>query len=275
MIRLCLSLFLAAAAAPLPTKPLLPESLIVTYYGNPLSKKMGVLGEFPPQEMMDKLAAEAKLWQKADPSSTVRPGLELVADVASDYAQPDGRYRLRMAPSIIDKVVAWARSRGWLIILDIQVGKSTVAKELDWVMPWLASPDVHLALDPEFQMHGKLKPGQLIGSADAEDVNLAVIRLARLVAEKKLPQKLLIVHRFTDDMLKRYKKVRLDPNVQIVIVMDGYGEPYGKKTIYRREITREPVQFAGIKLFYKNDKPMLTRKEVLALEPKPRVVIYQ
>lgn len=264
----------AAEVAP-PPKPLLPDDLIVTYYGNPLSQRMGILGEIPPKEMLDRLAKEAALWQDADSSSTVHPGLELVADVASGEAQPDGGYRLRMTKEVIEKVMAWARSRGWLIILDVQVGRSSVRKELDWIMPYLEAPDVHLALDPEFQMAKGSRPGKRIGSSDAEDVNIAVIALSKLVAEKKLPPKLLLVHRFTDAMLRRYKKIRLDPNVQIVVVMDGFGPPANKKAVYRREITREPVQFTGIKLFYKNDRPMLTRKQVLELEPKPRVIIYQ
>lgn len=271
---LCLPAF-AGEAAPPPPKPLLPDSLIVTYYGNPFSKRMGILGEIPSKEMMDRLQKEAELWQKADSSSTVRPGLELVADVASDYAQEDNTYRYRMPKAMIDKVMGWARSRGWLIILDVQVGRSTTKKELDWIMPYLEQPDVHLALDPEFQMAKGLKPGRKIGSSDAEDVNLAVIYLSKLVQEKKLPPKLLLVHRFTDDMLRRYWKIRQDPNVQIVVVMDGFGGPLAKEKIYRREVSREPVQFAGIKLFYKNDQPMMSRKQVLDLQPKPRVVIYQ
>lgn len=266
---------LRAAEPPPPSKPLLPDSLIVTYYGNPFSKRMGILGEIPPEAMMARLQKEADLWQKADSSSTVRPGLELVTVVSADYAQQDNTYRYRMPKAMIEKVMGWARSRGWLIILDVQVGRSSVKKELDWILPYLEQPDVHLALDPEFQMAKGLKPGRRIGSSDAEDVNLAVIYLSKLVQEKKLPPKLLLVHRFTDDMLKRYWLIRQDPNVQIVVVMDGFGSPFSKAKIYRREVAREPVQFGGIKLFYKNDQPMMSRRQVLELQPRPRVVIYQ
>ncbi len=259
----------------LPPGPLLPGSLIVTFYGNPLSKNMGILGEFAPHEMMDRLAREAALWQKSDPSAKVRPGLELVADVASNHPREDGLYRQRMPKPVIEEVIGWARSRGWIVVLDAQVGRSTVRRELDWMRPYLEQPDVHLALDPEFEMARGLRPGQRIGSADAEDVNVAVKELATIVADRGLPPKILIVHRFTDAMLRRYRRVRLDPRVQIVMVMDGYGSPSAKRKIYEREIAREPVQFAGLKLFYKNDKPLLSRQAVLRLNPKPRVVIYQ
>jgi hypothetical protein len=283
-MRLILAVLLSFAVRPAlaadddtPILPgsLLPQSRIVTYYGNPYSKRMGILGEIPPEEMMDRLDKEAKLWQQADSSSTVRPGLELVATVASDYHGDENLYRTRMPKALIEKVIGWARKRRWLTILDVQVGRSTVRKELEQLRPYLEKPDVHLAIDPEFQMKGGLRPGQRIGTSDAEDVNVAIIELAKIVEEKHLTPKLLVVHRFTDDMLKRYGKIRLDPRVQVVVVMDGYGNPYSKEKIYRREISREPVEYAGLKLFYKNDQPMMTRKQVLELKPVPRLIIYQ
>lgn len=256
-------------------KPLLPGSRIVTYYGNPLSARMGILGELPPALMLRRLDEQAKEWQKADPKTTVRPGLELVATVASDYAQADGTYRYRMDRALIDKVCAWARSKGWLIILDIQVGRSHVKEEVEHLRSFLERPDVHLALDPEFQMRKGLKPGQRIGSSDAEDVNIASMMLADMVEKRKLPPKLLLVHRFTNDMLRHYKRIRLDPRVQIAVVMDGFGSPQFKLRAYRATVAREPVEYTGVKLFYKNDKPLMTPSEVLKWNPTPMVVIYQ
>jgi len=62
--------------------------------------------------------------------------------------------------------------------------------------------------------------------------------------------------------------------VQIVMDMDGWGTKAKKIGTYSRVIYPEPVQFTGIKLFYKNDlKPpstgMLTTSEVLSLTPAP------
>ena len=271
----CLLLAAAPKAPVRPSAALLPGSRVVTYYGNPLSKRMGILGEIPVKEMLTRLAAEAKNWQKADPATTVRPGLELVATVAADYRGEDGLYRTRMPHSLIEKVIGWAHQRGWITILDIQVGRSKVRPEVEYLLPYLRRPDVHLALDPEFQMRPGLKPGKRIGASDAEDVNIAAQMLADLVEKDRLPPKLLLVHRFTDDMLRRYEKVRLDPRVQIVVVMDGFGTRQGKRTIYHREVAREPVQYAGIKLFYKNDKPLMPPADVLTLKPVPSVIIYQ
>ncbi len=254
---------------------LLPWTRIVTYYGNPLSKKMGILGELPKDEMIAALEREAAAWQKADPTTAIRPGLELVATVASDRPGTSGLYRTRMPDSLIRKVIGWSREKGWLTILDIQVGHASVKEEIERLRPFLASPDVHLALDPEFDMPTGIVPGKRIGKSDARDVNIAIALLSKYVDQGKLPPKLLLVHRFTEGMLTNYAAVRLDPRVQVVMIMDGYGLPAFKRTAFRIAIRKEPVEFAGIKLFYKNDKPLMTPREVMHLQPGPSVVIYQ
>ena len=254
---------------------LLPWCRVVTYYGNPLSKRMGILGELPPAEMMAGLERESAAWQKADPTTCVKPGLELVATVASDSPGPSGLYRSRMPDALIRKVIGWARSKGWLVILDVQVGHASVKDEVERLRPYLESPDVHLALDPEFDMPAGIVPGRRIGTTDARAVDVAIKLLASMIEKRKLPPKLLLVHRFTEGMLTNAKTVRLDPRVQVVMVMDGYGSPGIKRIAYRIAIRKDPVEFAGIKLFYKNDKPQMTPKEALQLQPGPSVVIYQ
>ncbi len=263
-------------AQPAPRRDaLLPWNRIVTYYGNPLSKRMGILGEIPLDQMLAGLRREAQAWRKADPTMKVRPGLELVATVASDRPGPSGLYRTRMPDALIAKVVGWARSQGWLVILDVQVGHAEVKDEVARLRPFLESPDVHLALDPEFDMPAGVTPGRRIGSTDAKSVNAAISLLASMVEKRKLPPKLLLVHRFTEEMLTNRDAVKLDPRVQVVMVMDGYGTPAFKRTAYRIAIRKQPVQFAGVKLFYKNDKPIMTPEEALKLQPGPSVVIYQ
>src|SRR6185437_9459432 len=50
---------------------LLPAHRIVAFYGNPQSQKMGVLGEYPEQQMLSMLDARVAEWKKADPSVPV------------------------------------------------------------------------------------------------------------------------------------------------------------------------------------------------------------
>ncbi len=80
-------------------------------------------------------------------------------------------------------------------------------------------------------------------------------------------------------MLTRYKNIKTNPDVQIVIDMDGWGFPAKKKTSYQTAITSEPVQFTGFKLFYKNDvagnSRIMEPKEVLSLYPSPVYIQYQ
>ena len=264
----------AMSQTPLPGA-LFPGCRVVAYYGNPLSRRMGILGEIAPDSMLARLARQAEAYATADPSTHVVPALELIAIVAQAEAGRDGMYRARMPDSLIERVASWAEKKNYILILDIQNGHSDMAREISSLVPFLKRPNVHLALDPEFSMPGKKRPGTVIGTLDAREVNLAVDTLARLVKEHGLPPKMLIVHRFTKPMLTNQEKIRLDPRVQVVIDMDGFGAPHLKRDSYRRYVFEHPVQFTGFKIFYKNDKPMLTPSEVLKLLPVPLFIMYQ
>jgi hypothetical protein len=255
---------------------LIPEHRIVAFYGNPLSTRMGILGELPPEEMLPRLEQTATMWAAADSGQKVLPALHLIATVAQSYPGPGRKYRLQMSDSLIERVAGWAEDRGWILFLDIQVGVSTVEEELKVLVPYLKRPYVHLALDPEFAMKDGKRPGtDWMGRMDASEVNHAVDVLARIVEEYQLPPKVLVVHRFTRNMLTNSSRIRLDPRVQIVIDMDGWGPPGSKMGAYRWFVVRQPVQYTGFKLFFKNDKPVMTPEQVLELYPKPMYIQYQ
>jgi hypothetical protein len=263
------------APPPLPGS-IIPEHRIVAFYGNPLSKRMGILGELPPEEMLRRLEVVATQWAAADSGQKVLPALHLIATVAQSYPGPARKYRLQMPDSVIERVADWAEERGWVLFLDIQVGVSTVADELKVLVPYLTRPYVHLALDPEFAMKdGKVPGTDWMGRMDASEVNHAIGVLAKIVEDHQLPPKVLVVHRFTRNMLTNASQIRLDPRVQVVIDMDGWGPPGSKMGAYRWFVVRHPVQYTGFKLFYKNDKPMMTPEQVLELYPKPMYIQYQ
>lgn len=259
---------------------ILPQKRIVAFYGNPLSKRMGILGEIPPDDMLAKLDREVAAWNEADPATPVQPALHLIALVAQGSPGTAGKYRARMDSALIEKVYGWAQQKNALLFLDLQVGQGTLQEELPRLTPFLKRPDVHLAIDPEFSMkHGEV-PGTKIGTFDANDVNYASSFLAKLVSAENIPPKVLVVHRFTRGMLTGYKRITLDARVQIVIDMDGWGPPALKRDSYRAYVARYPVQFTGFKLFYKNDRKkrgsrLMTPAEVLALHPKPLYIQYQ
>jgi hypothetical protein len=266
--------------APLPGA-LLPGRRIVAFYGNPLSTRMGILGEVPPEEMfarLDKVVAE---WQAADRATPVQPALHLITVVAQEKPGPDSLYRLRMDSTLIQKVYGWAQQKRAILILDIQAGRSAVQGELPRLLPWLAKADVHLGIDPEFYMHYNRegRPGRQIGALDATDVNYLIAELATLVTRYRLPPKVLVIHRFTKNMLQNATRIRLDPRVQVVINMDGWGQPWYKFDTYATSQVEEPVQFTGFKLFFHHDTrdgdALLSPREVLALRPRPVYIQYQ
>ena len=267
-----------AAPDPLPGS-ILPAKRILAFYGNPLSKGMGILGALPPEQMLAKLDREVAAWNAADPAHPVQPALQLITVVASNYPGTSGKYRTRMDSALIEKVYGWAKQRHALLFLDVQVGQGTLQQELPRLGKFLARPDVHLAIDPEFSMkHGEV-PGTKIGTFDAADVNYASRFLRELVDSLELPPKVLVVHRFRRDMLKGYKRIELDPRVQIVIDMDGWGPPELKRESYRAYVYQYPVEYTGFKLFYHNDTKggshLMTPAEVLGLVPKPLYIQYQ
>jgi hypothetical protein len=178
-----------------------------------------------------------------------------------------------MGDGLIDTVASWAEERGWIVFLDIQTGHSTVAEEIEPLLPFLERPYVHLALDPEFAMKSGGVPGRRIGTLDAKDVNHAIEVLGKVVTEHKLPPKVLVVHRFTRRMLTNTDSIRLDPRVQVVIQMDGFGAPAHKQDAYRFWISPHPVQYTGFKLFYKNDRD--PRTKVAGFEPSCDRVTYE
>ena len=261
---------------------LIPEKRIVAFYGNPLSKRMGILGEIPYERMLAKLDSVVGDWRAADPATPVQPALHLIVSVAQGQPGKDGMYRQRSDPDLIEKIYGMAHARGAITILDIQAGKSTIDSELPRLIPFLSRPDVHLGMDPEFYMHHNREgraPGTKIGAMNADDINYAIDQLARLVTKYHLPPKVLIVHRFTKNMLQHASRIRLDPRVQVVINMDGWGQPWLKFDTYKTCEVNEPVQFTGFKLFFHNDTrkgdALLSPREVLALRPQPIYIQYQ
>ena len=259
---------------------LLPFNRIVAYYGNFYSKGMGVLGQYPPDVMEQKLRAAASQWQAADPSTPVIPAIDYIAVTAQGSAGVDKKYRARMPDSQIDKAIQLANDVHGIVILDVQVGLSTLPVELPLLSKYLSLPNVHLAIDPEFSMKDGVPPGREIGTFSSGDVNYAATYLAKLVDENNLPPKILIVHRFTEGMVTNYKNIKPLPEVQIVMDMDGWGFPAKKINTYNSVIAPEPVQFTGFKLFYKNDllppsTGMLSPAQVLRLTPAPVFIQYQ
>ena len=257
-----------------------PFKRVIAFYGNLYSKQMGILGELPEQQMLEKLQGEVKKWQAADSSIEVIPALHYIAVTAQGSPGKGNKYRLRMPFAQIDKVLAMAQKINALVFLDVQVGLSTIEQELPELEQYLKMPHVHFGIDPEFSMKTGHAPGKVVGTYDAADINYVTGYLAKLVKENNLPPKILIVHRFTQKGVTNYKNIKLRPEVQIVMDMDGWGHHARKINTYKMFVHKEPVQFTGFKIFYKNDlreanSHIMSPQEVLKLKPQPIYIQYQ
>ncbi len=258
---------------------ILPYNRIISFYGNLYSKKMGILGELPKDSMLKKLQQEVAMWQAADSSIPAIPALHYIAITAQAARGKDNQYRLRMPLNQVDTILLWAKQINGLVFLDVQVGHSTVKNELPPLAKYLTLPNVHLGIDPEFSMKGGEVPGTVIGTFNSDDVNDAIDFLATLVRKHHLTPRILVVHRFTQGMVTGYDKIKKIPEVQVVMDMDGFGSKILKQSTYLRYIYKEPVQFTGVKLFYKNDNKgsniMYIPQELLQFTPRPIYIQYQ
>lgn len=264
---------------PLPGS-ILPFKTILAYYGNLYSKQMGILGELPKDQMLAKLKSEMAKWKAADSTLDIQPALHYIAVTAQQSPGAAGKYRLRMPFKEIDKVLEMAKEINAIVFLDIQVGLGTLQQELPEFEKYLKMPHVHIGIDPEFSMKTGHAPGKVVGTYDAADINYATNYMAKIVKENNLPPKILVVHRFTQRGVTNYKNIKLQPEVQLVMHMDGWGAPARKVNTYKQFIWKEPVEFTGFKLFYKNDvirskARLMTPEELLALKPRPVYIQYQ
>ena len=215
------------------------------------------------------------MWSKADPTVTTQCAFEIIAVVAQASPGASGLYRARIAAGPLSQMIELARTNGCITVLDIQVGQSNVPAEITGLLPWLSQPDVHLALDPEWDMPPGVAPGKRIGSMTAADINSALMTLSSLVRDLGLPPKLVVLHRFRDFMVTNPEQVRTTPEVRLLLNMDGFGGKPNKVSRYQAVRKGFTTNLAGFKLFTKNDTPMLQPVDVLSLTPPPMFINYQ
>lgn len=259
---------------PPPPEPFLARRRIVSFYGNPLSPILGILGEFEPPEMIRRLRAQAAVYQDLSPDREVVPALHLIYAVAQASAGSDGLYLWRMDEASVRRWIDIARENNLLLFLDIQFGRSTVDREIPLVLPYLDEPFVQVSLDPEFRWRGNEGPS-VLGRLDAAEINRAQELVSQYLVERNLPSKVLIVHQFRYDMITNKDKIASYDRVELVFDMDGFGPPQTKLETWNAVIKNDGVARAGIKLFYKHDIPLMREADVIGLEPVPLVIIYQ
>lgn len=250
-----------------------PKRRVVAFYGSPDDEELGALGIGTPAQAARRLKRVAKRYEV--PGRPVLPAMELLASVATAAPGDDGLYRRRATDATIRRYLRAARAAGAILILDIQPGRADFMPEARSLRRWLREPDVSLALDPEWHVGPGELPGQVIGSVDASQVVAVGRWLDKLTAEKDLPQKLFVVHQFTEGMVARRELLRPFKHLAVVLNVDGFGSTVVKKAKYRAFAKLVPFAFNGFKLFYREDENLMRPRQVLRLRPAPDVVVYE
>jgi hypothetical protein len=256
-------------------KSVLPQNRVIGFYGAPQADSLGELGIGSPASAAKRLRRQIKPY-KSRSRQPILPVFELLGTIALASPGPDGKYRARQPNSIIRRYSKAAKRNRFLLMLDIQPGRSRFSKEVKHLERWLRKPFVSVALDPEWNMGRNGVPGQGIGSVSAKMINRVTRYLTRLVREHDLPQKLVVVHQFTDSMIRHKEDLKTRPGVDLVLNADGFGTPDAKRSKYEQlSPSRRSGLFAGFKLFYEEDTNLMSPKQVMRLNPRPDFVVYE
>ena len=254
-------------------RTILPDKRVVAFYGAPQDRELGVLGIGPPRRAARKLQRQSRPYARR--GRPVLPAFELIAAIVTSEAGDGGDHSMRQEPATIRRYLRAARAHDMLMLLDIQPGYAPFLQEAQALEEFLKEPDVSLALDPEWSMDPPQLPGQEIGSTDAATINDVSRYLSRIVRRYDLPQKLLVVHRFTGDMIQAEDELERHPGVALVVNVDGFGDRPNKISKYR-EFTKDlRRRFNGFKLFYEEDVNLMKPDQVLRLNPEPDLVVYE
>ncbi|WP_079478064.1 hypothetical protein [Halobacillus salinus] len=254
---------------------LLKNYRLVAYYGHPQSTQMGILGEMEPEALMAKLKEQTQAYSDADPSHPAVPMIELISTVAQRDPGPEGLYFHRTSEEDIDKYVELAKKHDALIMLDVQLGRDTPLNQVKSLEKWLKLPYVHVAIDTEFHVAEGETPGINLGSVNGADIQQAVEYVDNLVEEENLPDKIVLVHQFTDKAVTNKQAIKPTENVEVALNFDGYGDAATKMSLYRKFVRNDAVQYGGFKIFYDKDQPVMSPEDVLKLDPNPAIINYQ
>jgi hypothetical protein len=249
-----------------------PDFRVVAFYGAPQDDELGILGIGSPRDAARKLDEQARPYNRK--TRPVLPAFELISTVAAAHPGDDGKYRMHQSDDVIERYLREARRHKALLVLDIQPGHADFLEEAQRLERWLREPDVGLALDPEWHTPGR-RPGSAIGSVDARTVNAVSAWLQQIVEEHDLPQKLFVVHQFTDGMIEDRGRLEDRDGLAITLNVDGFGDRPNKRSKYAHFTAGEDRFHVGFKLFYKEDVNLMGPRQVLDLSPPPDLVVYE
>jgi hypothetical protein len=183
---------------------------------------------------------------------------------------------MHQSDAVIATYLSAARKAKALLLLDIQPGRGDFLSEVQRLERWLREPDVGIALDPEWHTPGVV-PGTQIGSVTAEEVNQVSDYVAGIVRARRLPEKLFLIHQFTEGMIRDKPSVLPRPGLAVTFNVDGFGDRPNKLSKYAEFTaqTRGRPFDDGYKLFYHEDTNLMSPADVMRMQPRPDLVVYE
>lgn len=125
---------------------------------------------------------------------------------------------------------------------------------------------------------------KVIGSVSAEEINTAQKMIENYIKENGIyGRKMLVIHQFNAVMIKNRHQVKSNfERVQLIHCSDGFGPPRLKKDTYKYNAQAKNIPLKSFKLFLKPkvkgagyDQPLMSAEEVMNLEPRPYLIMYQ
>ena len=261
-------------SSPVTIAPVWPQ--VLAFYGHPGVPAMGALGQGTPAEVAGRVAEWVQRYDRLNGPRRAVGAYHLITGVAQAGPTSSGLWLYRLSHDRITEYVDAAREHGMLLFLDTQIGWSDPLTEVKLLEEFLKEPFVHMALDPEFATKSLgVGPGRAIGGITGSEVNEVLQYLSSLVRQEGLPPKILMVHQFVGRMLHDRDVIERYSGVELSIDMDGIGTPGAKVYGYDLFAVTEPSQRPAFKLFFDQDRPVMTPEDVQALDPAPDVIIYQ
>jgi len=264
------------------------NEIIVGYYGRPGAASLGVLGQYSIEELMPKIKAKADEYSQISGNKKVTPAFHLIYGLASSEPGRDKDYILPLSNDKVMEYINAAKGNGFAVFIDLQLGGLTPVQEVKPVLKYLKYDNVHLAIDPEFEVNGlDVRPGKVIGHISGAEINQVQAAMTDYLNENGISEnKILIVHMFRASMVKDKKTVKKYDKIDLIMNLDGHGSPKLKVDIYNGLYTADTSSkiAGGFKLFFREDKPsMMTPKQVLGMEPvgstrikePPKYINYQ
>ena len=254
------------------TSVLFPGHRVVAFYGAPHAPGLGVLGVGTADGIWPRLRHQAKPYATA--KRPAMPAYELITFLATGSRGNQGNFSSRLPKRVINSYARAAKRHHALLILDIQPGRGDFLTDAKSLAPWLRLPYVGLAIDPEWKLYGSQLPLSGIGHTSARVVNHVSHWLGQLTRVNHLPQKLLLVHQFTESMVTDKARVVSRKHLAMVFNVDGLGGRAAKIGKYREfaNNTKFPL---GFKVFYDADINPMSPADVLRLRPHPVIVEYE